>query len=62
MATVNSNSIRAKQDAETSTGEISRLNRYGLLRDLLVTIWNALQLLMFHQSVKILLVARKLNY
>jgi hypothetical protein len=62
MAAANSSSIGAKQDAETPTGELSRLAHYGFLRDVLVTIWNALQLLMFHQSVKILLVARKLNY
>ena len=62
MSAANSNSIKAKQDAQTSTGELSRLARYGFLRDILVAIWNALQLLMFHQSVKILLLARKLNY
>jgi hypothetical protein len=62
MAAANSDSIRAQQDTQIPTGELSRFSRYGLLRDLLVTIWNALQLLMFHQSVKILLVARKLNY
>jgi hypothetical protein len=62
MSAANSNSVRAQQDAQTPTGEISRLNRYGFLRDMLVAIWNALQLLMFHQSVKILLLARKLNY
>ncbi len=62
MAAANSNSAKAQKDNQTPTGELSRFSRCGFLRDLLVTIWNALQLLMFHQSVKILLVARKLNY
>jgi hypothetical protein len=62
VSAANSNSIEAKQGAQTGTGVLSRLSRYGFLRDILVTIWNALQLLMFHQSVKILLMARKLNY
>ena len=62
MSAANSNTARAQQEAQTPTGELSRFSRYGFLRDMIVTIWNALQLLMFHQSVKILLLARKLNY
>ncbi len=62
MSATNSNPIGTKQSAQTGTGSLSRLSRYGFLRDMLVAIWNALQLLLFHQSVKILLVARKLNY
>ena len=62
MSAANSNPARTQQDAEAPTGQLSKLSRYGFLRDMIVAIWNALQLLMFHQSVKVLLLARKLNY
>jgi len=62
MSAAKSNPVKGQQDAQIPMGELSRLSRYGFLRDMLVAIWNALQLLLFHQSVKILLLARKLNY